>query len=449
MITRLLTLFAVGFAAGSCVFAQPAASQKMIDMSVQVFGVIQENGKPKPVALFEGFLADSKHVVTSTGCCDKTKEGAEKTPFVRLGDDFVPGQMVWSGADNIAILQIEKEAKSPGLILMPAKMTQTGQSAYTVQIPQKGDATVGEGKIQDVLKNDKVPYPYFKLTPTTDSVAMGGGLFDACGNVIGISLLTDKGSQYAFIIDPLGEGLQKLGIQAAAADKPCGGTTQQSGNNKGDNGGDKGTKEARKGDDKGGDKGGDKGEEPELPFRMPKGPEWIGVGIVVGLVALALRRRGNRPAVARVGADPMPMVEPMPEPRPYLVPAPAPAPVPIRPLKPALRGISGQYAGVSIPLETVPSTLGRDPRGVNLVFPQDADSVSKHHCTVRWDAARGVFVLLDLGSTNGTFLGSGERLTPGEPRDLRPGDRFYIGDLRNQFEVNMVDPSTLDGSNAQ
>jgi pSer/pThr/pTyr-binding forkhead associated (FHA) protein len=72
---------------------------------------------------------------------------------------------------------------------------------------------------------------------------------------------------------------------------------------------------------------------------------------------------------------------------------------------------------------------------VNLVFPAESASVSKRHCTVRWDAPRGVFVLEDLGSTNGTFLASGERLTPHVPRDLRPGERFYIGDLRNQFEV--------------
>jgi hypothetical protein len=46
-------------------------------------------------------------------------------------------------------------------------------------------------------------------------------------------------------------------------------------------------------------------------------------------------------------------------------------------------------------------------------------------------------MLEDHGSTNGTFLASGERLTPNLMRELRAGDRFYIGDLRNQFEVAM------------
>ena len=48
-----------------------------------------------------------------------------------------------------------------------------------------------------------------------------------------------------------------------------------------------------------------------------------------------------------------------------------------------------------------------------------------------------MFVIEDLGSTNGTFLDTGERLPPGQPRDLRSGERFYVGDLRNQFEVRM------------
>jgi pSer/pThr/pTyr-binding forkhead associated (FHA) protein len=56
---------------------------------------------------------------------------------------------------------------------------------------------------------------------------------------------------------------------------------------------------------------------------------------------------------------------------------------------------------------------------------------------VSWDISRRVFVLEDLGSTNGTFLANGERINPGQPRDLRPGDRFYLGDTRNQFEVKM------------
>jgi hypothetical protein len=105
--------------------------------------------------------------------------------------------------------------------------------------------------------------------------------------------------------------------------------------------------------------------------------------------------------------------------------------------RPALHGIAGQYAGKSFSLDAGPSVLGRDQRASNLVFAPEAHSISKRHCMVSWDAARKTFLIQDLGSTNGTFLATGERLTPGQSRELPLGGRFLIGDLRNQFEVRM------------
>jgi len=68
-------------------------------------------------------------------------------------------------------------------------------------------------------------------------------------------------------------------------------------------------------------------------------------------------------------------------------------------------------------------------------------------CIVSWNAARRMFVLEDLGSTNGTFLTRGERLASGSPRDLPVGSRFYIGNLQNQFEVIMDSPPKSTGTN--
>jgi len=199
--------------------------------------------------------------------------------------------------------------------------------------------------------------------------------------------------------------LQKVGIKASGADSACGG-------------GDKSrTTTGEKDKDK------KKGEAAESSWRLPQGGEWVGVAIIVGLIALALRRGARQPA--RIATA-------IPDPPPYQ--SPNAVPVPLKPGKPALRGIAGQYAGVTIPLDNT-TILGRDPQTANLVFTFEADSVSKRHSVVRWDAARSVFVLEDLGSTNGTFLANGERLVAGQPRDLRPGERFYIGDQKNQFEA--------------
>jgi hypothetical protein len=38
-------------------------------------------------------------------------------------------------------------------------------------------------------------------------------------------------------------------------------------------------------------------------------------------------------------------------------------------------------------------------------------------------------------STNGTFLSSGQRLSPGTTYTLRPGDRFYLATRETAFEL--------------
>jgi pSer/pThr/pTyr-binding forkhead associated (FHA) protein len=162
-------------------------------------------------------------------------------------------------------------------------------------------------------------------------------------------------------------------------------------------------------------------------WRLPEGVEWTPVVLLLAAIGMAFR-----PSKKKTGV----MEQPLPQPASYV-------PTPLTPhisgvmgSRPALRGIAGEYAGKAFSLEGGPSVLGRDQRAANLVFAS-SESISKRHCTVSWDAARKTFVLEDLGSTNGTFLSTGERLMKGQPRDLAAGARFFIGDLRNQFEVRM------------
>ena len=97
-----------------------------------------------------------------------------------------------------------------------------------------------------------------------------------------------------------------------------------------------------------------------------------------------------------------------------------------------LRGVSGFYEGQSIPLGLGACVIGRDGAVANLVVP--SDSVSKRHCQVRLED-NGRLLIEDLWSSNGTFLATGERLTPNRAYPLRPGDRFFIGGPENTFEI--------------
>jgi len=384
--------------ASTLAFAQPS-QDAMINQTVRVFGAIMEGDKATPVSLAGGVIADGHHVITVLGCCNQTKEGRQKIAVVKIGDDFAAAKLVWTGPGDIAIIETQKELRGSSLHVIPTKFFQKGQPVFTVQIPEKGAPTVAQSTADEIAQPEKAPAPVIRVKATSDSVDAGGPLFDGCGNVMGINVFVDGGVQYAFVIDGVGDGLQKAGIQAAVADRACGEASN-----------------GRNAPEKSKDKA-------APTWRLPQGGEWVGAAIIAGLIGLALRRGTQRAKVSAPAAS-MPYQPPA-----QAMPAPPPAPK-----KASLRGIAGQYSGVAIPIDGT-TVLGRDPAAANLVFTSEADSVSKRHCSIRWDAARSVFVLEDLGSTNGTFLMSGERLNPGQSRDLRPGERFYIGDQRNQFEV--------------
>lgn len=109
---------------------------------------------------------------------------------------------------------------------------------------------------------------------------------------------------------------------------------------------------------------------------------------------------------------------------------------------PMLRGVSGLYAGQTFALTRTPQspggvslTIGRDPKSCNIVFPPDTPGVSSSHCSVRFDPQTDGFLLTDLGSSYGTFLGGGKKLAAQVPERLTAGDSFYLADGGNRFVV--------------
>ena len=420
-----LAAFTAGWGTIAPAASAQSAQQHMLDSTVMVYGAVQEDGKMVPATRASGFVIDASHIATNLdACCGKTDKGQQTVPFVIIGGNAFPGKVVWSSpATQMAILEMEKPTDRPSVAIAPVKLTQKGQPIFTVQWPNpgdKGDPAITKGTVDSVATLDQTNVQVYQANAPMNHANAGGALFDACGNAIGLNQLMKDGSDYAFVIDPMLDGLKSSGVQANVVDAACAASSSSTS---------AGT--AAKAPPK-----------KRAEWRLPEGNEWIPVGVVLGIVALAFRKN-TRQQVARALTT---RRRTLPEPAPYpYAPQNAPgagaafmpAVVPRPAGKPVLRGIAGQYAGASIALDGTPSTLGRDPHAANLVFSSETGSVSKRHCTVRWDAARQVFVLEDHGSTNGTYLSSGERLAPGQPRDLRPGDRFYIGDLRNQFEVGM------------
>ncbi|MBI3797878.1 MAG: FHA domain-containing protein [Deltaproteobacteria bacterium] len=106
--------------------------------------------------------------------------------------------------------------------------------------------------------------------------------------------------------------------------------------------------------------------------------------------------------------------------------------------KPILRAVDGHFRGNVLELTEEPLMIGRDPGTCQLVFPANMTDIGRKHCILRFDKKVHIFLLEDCGSTNGTFLGAGERIDPGHPQRLQAGDRFYLSNPLTTFEVNFA-----------
>ena len=107
-------------------------------------------------------------------------------------------------------------------------------------------------------------------------------------------------------------------------------------------------------------------------------------------------------------------------------------------LRGVVRSMSAQHNGQTFPVGNAPLMIGRDPTTCQIVFAKDTTGVSGKHCTVYFDAAAGSFTLTDIGSTYGTYLSNGLKLTPHTPVSIKPGDTFCVGDKANILKVEVM-----------
>lgn len=99
----------------------------------------------------------------------------------------------------------------------------------------------------------------------------------------------------------------------------------------------------------------------------------------------------------------------------------------------------GKSVGKQFMLSSAESHIGRwDADGG--VFPDvDLDSddpeakVSRRHARITF--SDGQYLLEDLGSTNGTFVNRGKRLSPGTRQQLNDGDEIIVGKTFLRFHV--------------
>lgn len=100
----------------------------------------------------------------------------------------------------------------------------------------------------------------------------------------------------------------------------------------------------------------------------------------------------------------------------------------------------GDAANTEFALSSEESYIGRWDAD-NGIFPDvdldahDPDAkVSRRHARIVF--RNNVYMIEDLGSTNGTFLNRGRRLLPGSPQVLSEGDEIIVGKTFLRFHIN-------------
>lgn len=99
---------------------------------------------------------------------------------------------------------------------------------------------------------------------------------------------------------------------------------------------------------------------------------------------------------------------------------------------PAVRCLTGPFAGNIYEITEAGVTMGRNPM-CTVIYPRENTAVSRYHCTVY--RHHGMLVLTDAGSMNGTFTADGEKIHSRTPVYVTVGMTFYLGDRNNAFEI--------------
>jgi len=105
--------------------------------------------------------------------------------------------------------------------------------------------------------------------------------------------------------------------------------------------------------------------------------------------------------------------------------------------RPYIVGVQGEFGGSQFPIKPEETIwFGRNSRDCQIIFPKNK-KISRRHCSVSYDSQQRYFILTDLNSSNGTWIG-GERIDPSQPAVLQNGDEFYVGDASNVFRVELI-----------
>jgi len=316
--------------------------------------------------------------------------------------------------------------------------TSFGLADFPAAYPE--DATLTAGVISKMLTVDGVAY--YQMDASVNPGNSGGPLVNEHGQVLGIvtlSMFEAQGIHGAFQIDYLTDILRSRGIKYEAAmdvtgeippPPPPPPDTPQDGDSS---------------------SGTEINDPPPVVVPAQPTTNYLVIGLIAAAVlvvgtaiALTTRKKPSAvmstpqpfppsvtpPAGPAMTAAAGPVTQTRPERGPAVTQARRQQP------RPVIKGISGMFAGQNIELVDNQLVVGRDPRLAQLVYPPTKEEISRKHLTIRFDERTHKFSLVD-SSSNGTYLSSNQKLEPGQTYYLNSGDRFYLADVNEVFEITI------------
>jgi S1-C subfamily serine protease len=446
-------------APGLAAFAADTPIDRMEASTVRIIARTAQGGSTG-----SGFIVgDGSFVVTNHHVID----GAQSLEILAKGMRVFADRIAADDPDrDLAVLHLKANSGRPGVMLALRSGVKKTQTVLAAGFPGAADTAAGgaddflevkftKGIISAFVRSQRGTFLY-QIDAALNPGNSGGPLFDECGRVIGINDMKSLREAYVTGADgkpttermPFGEGvawavqsdelvgvMSAAGLTARVANGGCGAGAapdrdtasnpppdepRQPRRAKGDSGAPAPSGDTPDGADT-------RRTQPAVDTNRILYGGAAAVLLILFGVSVARWRSGQpAPAVAAAAAGAMGGAAGAPY-QPNIATLPTPS---LR-----LRGVSGAYAGMDFPVSVTPVTLGRDPQVSGIVFDANDSVVSKRHCTVRMDRTSGGLVVEDCGSTNGTFLESGERLRAGEPRLVQPMGSFYLGDRRHVFQV--------------
>ncbi len=99
-----------------------------------------------------------------------------------------------------------------------------------------------------------------------------------------------------------------------------------------------------------------------------------------------------------------------------------------------LHAVGGFMDGRVYPFDGKEITFGRD-NSVSIKFPQETKGVSRIHCKLYMQG--GKVMLMDLGSSYGTFVEGKGKIPAQSSVEIKPGDKFCVGEQKNSFVLKL------------